>query len=155
MVRRRVPLAARLAILLVVAALAGASATTLPSRYAPLAIAAGPAAVLAFVLVRWAGPRWCLAALVVTTVFGLSSTSTSAGRVNLRLTDIPYLALLGWVVVIRARSGVRRVNIGQRTLAVFLGVLGISLLPILASSPHTFFDGFVSWARLAETVSIV
>src|SRR6185312_4145990 len=132
MVRRRVPLAARLAILLVVAALAGASATTLPSRYAPLAIAAGPAAVLAFVLVRWAGPRWCLAALVVTTVLGWSSTSTSAGRVNLRLTDIPYLALLGWVVVIRARrGGLRRVNIGQRTLAVFVAVLGISLLPIL------------------------
>jgi O-antigen ligase len=149
-------LVAQLALLLlVVAALAGAVATTLPGRYAPLAIAAGPAALLAFGLVRWAGPRWCLAALVVTTVLGWSSTSTSAGRVNLRLTDIPYLALLGWVVVIRAHRGVRRVNIGQRTLAVFVAVLGISLLPILATSPHSFFDDLVSWARLAETLSIV
>jgi O-antigen ligase len=154
-VRRRVHPVARLVLLFLLAALTGAAATSLPGRYAPLAIAAGPAAVLAFALVRWAGPRWCLAALVVTTVFGLSSTSTSAGRVNLRLTDIPYLALLGWVVVIRARRGVRRVNIGQRTLAVFVAVLGISLLPILATSPHNFFDGFVSWARLAETFSIV
>jgi O-antigen ligase len=146
---------ARLVLLVVVAALASAAATTLPGRYAPLAIAAGPAVLLAFALVRWAGPRWCLAALVITTVFGWSAASTSAGRVNLRLTDIPYVALLGWVIVIRAQRGVRRVNIGQRTLAVFLAVLGISLLPILATSSHTFFDGFVSWARLVETFSVV
>jgi O-antigen ligase len=154
-VRRTVPPVARLVLLVVVAALAGAAAATLPGRYALLVIAAGPAALLAFALVRWAGPRWCLAALVITTVLGWSSASTSAGRVNLRVTDIPYLALLGWVVVIRVHRGVRRVNIGQRTLAVFLAVLGISLLPILATSPHTFFDGFVSWARLVETFSIV
>jgi O-antigen ligase len=154
-VRRRIPPVVRLALFVVFAALAGAAATTLPGRYAPLVIAAGPAALLAFALVRWAGPRWCLAALVFTTVLGWSSASTSAGRVNLRVTDIPYLAVLGWVLVIRARSGVRRVDIGQRTLAVFLAVLGISLLPILATSPHSFFDDFVSWARLVETFSIV
>jgi O-antigen ligase len=145
----------RLALFVVVATLAGAAATKLPGHDAPLVIAAGPAALLGFALIRWAGPRWCLAALVITTVFGWSSASTSAGGVNLRATDIPYLAVLGWAFVIRGRLGVRRIDIGQRTLAVFLAVLGISLLPILASSPHGFFDAFVSWARLVETFSIV
>jgi O-antigen ligase len=89
-------------------------------------------------------------------VLGLYETSGSAGRVNLRLTDLPYLAVLGWVLVVRARGGVRGVNdIGQRTLAIFVAILGLSLLPLLATSPHSFFDSFVSWARLAETLSIV
>jgi O-antigen ligase len=154
-IRRTVPLVARLVLLLVLAAVAGAAATTLPGRDAPFVIAAGPAVLLVWALARWGGPRWCLAVLVITTVFGWSAASTSAGRVNLRVTDIPYLALLGWVLVIRARSGVRRVNIGQRMLAVFVAVLCISLLPIVASSPHSFLDAFVSWARLAETLSVV
>ena len=63
--------------------------------------------VLMLVLVRRVEPKWFLAALVVTTFLGWAQFSTSVGRVNLRLTDLPYLVLLGSLLFVSGRPARR------------------------------------------------
>jgi hypothetical protein len=130
-------------------------AVRLPGRDAPYALAAGPALLIVVIVAHRLGPRWCLAGLVATTTIGWYTVSKSVGRVNLRLTDLPFVALLVWALVLRARQGPRRVDIGQAALAALLGVFLVSLLPVLATTPHEFLSNFVSWARLAATFGIV
>jgi hypothetical protein len=131
------------------------AAVKLPGRDAPFVLAAGPVLLVVVFLAHRLGPRWCLAGLVATTTVGWYTVSKSVGRVNLRLTDIPFAALLVWAVVIRTRQGPRRVDIGQAALAALLGVFLVSLLPVLATTPHEFSSNFVSWARLAMTFGVV
>jgi hypothetical protein len=131
------------------------AAVRLPERDAPFVLAAGPVLLVLVFLAHRLGPRWCLAGLVATTTIGWYTVSKSVGRVNLRLTDIPLVALIVWAVVIRTRQGPRRVDIGQAALAALLGVFLVSLLPVLATTPHEFPGNFVSWARLAATFGLV
>jgi O-antigen ligase len=145
--------ASRLAITTVGAIVVILAVKLVPTRYAPLALLAAPAAFAALALVSRAGPRWCAAALIAMTTFGWYMLDVSAGRVNLRLTDVPYVALLAWIIVLRPKGSVRT-NVGQRQLAVFLGALGLSLLPLLVLHPHDFFNPFVSWLRLVQTFSL-
>jgi O-antigen ligase len=130
-------------------------AVRLPGRDAPFVLAAGPVLLVLAIVAHRLGPRWCLAGLVATTTIGWYTVSKSVGRVNLRLTDIPFVALLAWAVVLRSRNGPRRVDIGQAALAGLLGVFLVSLLPVLATTPHDFPSNFVSWARLAMTFGVV
>ena len=106
-------------------------------------------------LVRRVDPKWFLAALVVSTFLGWFQFSTSVGRVNLRLTDLPYLVLVGSLLFVSGRTGAQRADVGQRSLAVLLLVFGLSLIPVLVVDPQGFFSPFVSWSRLVETFSIV
>jgi len=152
---RLVGRSARLAGGLAVAVGVTVTAVHLPARDAPFVLAAGPVLLVLVMVAHRLGPRWCLAGLVATTTIGWYTVSKSVGRVNLRLTDIPFVALLVWAVVIRVRRGPRRVDVGQAALTAFIGVLLLSLLPVLATSPHEFAGNFVSWARLAETFGIV
>lgn len=145
----------RLALTVVAAAIIALIVKRLPGSAAPWSLLAAPAAIAVFAAaVRW-GPRWCLAVLVVSTCLGLYQASASAGRVNLRLTDVPYVALVWWVLVVRTNRGPRRADMGQRWLAVFLGLCGVSLLPLLVSAPHDLLGALVSWARLVQTFSLV
>jgi O-antigen ligase len=130
-------------------------AVGLPGRDAPFVLAAGPVLLAVVFLAHRFGPRWCLAGVVATTIIGWYTVSRSVGRVNLRVTDIPLVALIVWAVVIRVRQGPRRVEIGQAALAALMGVFLVSLLPVLATNPHEFASNFVSWARLAATFGLV
>jgi O-antigen ligase len=139
----------------VAAAVVAVIAGRVPARLAPLALLAAPVVVLMLVLVRRVEPKWFLAALVVTTFLGWGQFSSSVGRVNLRLTDLPYLVLLGSLLFVSGRTSAQRADVGQRSLAVLLLVFGLSLIPVLVIDPNGFFSPFVSWARLVETFSIV
>jgi hypothetical protein len=147
--------AARTLVTVAAAAVVALVAARLPTRWAPVALLAAPVVLGALILVRRVGARWCLAALVLSTFLGWSQFSSSVGRVNLRLTDLPYLALLGSLFMVRGHTSARRAEVGQRPLAILLLVFGVSLIPVLVVDPHGFFSPFVSWARLAETLSIV
>ncbi len=147
--------AARTVITVAAAAVVALIAGRLPARWAPLALIAAPVVLGLLVLVRRVGPKWCLAALVVTTFLGWSQFSSSVGRVNLRLTDLPYLALVGSLLFVSGRTSAQRADVGQRPLAMLLLVLGLSLIPVLVVDAHGFFSPFVSWLRLVETFSIV
>jgi hypothetical protein len=153
--RRWAGLSARLVGAVALAVGVAVATARLPGRDAPFVLAAGPALLVVVFVAHRLGPRWCLAALVATTTIGWYTVSKSVGRVNLRLTDIPLVALFVWAVVLRTRQGPRRVNVGQAALAALLGVFLVSLLPVLATTPHDFPSNFVSWARLAATFGLV
>ncbi len=135
----------------IVAVIAGKA----PVRWAPFVVLAAPLVVLIVVLVRRVDPKWFLAAFVLSTFLGWFQFSTSVGRVNVRLTDLPYLLLVGSLLFVSGRTSAQRADVGQRPLAVLLLVFGLSLIPLLVVDAHGFFSPFVSWARLVETFSIV
>jgi O-antigen ligase len=126
-----------------------------PARLAPFVLLGAPLVVLILVLVDRVDPKWLLAALVVSTFLGWFQFSTSVGRINLRLTDLPYLVLIGSLLFVNGRTKAQRTDAGQRPLAVLLLVFGLSLIPILVIDPHGFFSPFISWARVVETFSII
>ncbi len=130
-------------------------AARVPGRWAPIALIVVPVVLGLLVLVRRMEPKWFLAALVISTFLGWFQFSTSVGRVNLRLTDLPYVALVGSLLFVSDRTSARRTDVGQRPLAVLLLVFGLSLIPVLVIDAHGFFSPFVSWLRLVETFSIV
>ena len=147
--------AARTLITVGAAVIVAVIAGRVPARLAPFVVLAAPLVVLILVLVRRMDPKWFLAALVVSTFLGWFQFSTSVGRVNLRLTDLPYLVLVGSLLFVGGRTSAQRADVGQRPLAVLLLVFGLSLIPVLVVDPNGFFSPFVSWARLVETFSIV
>jgi len=125
------------------------------ARWAPLVVLAAPVILGLLALMRWAGPKWCLAALVLSTFLGLSVFSVSVGRVHLRTFDLLYVALVGSLLFVSGRTSARRADVGQRPLAILLFVFGFSLIPLLVVDSSGFFGPFVSWLRLVETFSIV
>ena len=64
--------------------------------------------------------------------------STSVGASTLRLTDLPYLALVGSLLFVSVRSSAQRANVGQRPLALLLLVFGLSLIPVLVIDVDRF-----------------
>ncbi|HTD49437.1 MAG TPA: O-antigen ligase family protein [Acidimicrobiia bacterium] len=109
--------------------------------------------VVGFVVAR--GPRACLALLVATAVVGLNR-HLIGGQHGFRVIDIFWLGLVGWTLSIRAREG-RRLGrqVGQRYVGVWLAALLVSLYPVAVYTPNGFTNAFISWARLAETISVV
>ena len=147
--------AARTLITVGAAVIVAVIAARVPARLAPFVVLAAPLLVLILVLVRRMDPKWLLAALVVSTFLGWYQYSASAGRVNLRLTDLPYVVLVGSLLFVSGRTSAQRADVGQRPFAVLLLVFGLSLIPVLVVDPNGFFSPFVSWARVVETFSIV
>jgi O-antigen ligase len=154
-VRPWLGVAGRVALTATASAAAAMAAQFGPKRVVLIAAVGPPVAVVGWLLARRAGPRWCFAAFVIATALGSSKVSVAAGRINLRLTDAFYLALVGWAIVMLGRRQAARNDIGQRALAILLGVFGFSLVPILVAQPHDFFNPFVSWLRFVQTVSLV
>ncbi len=153
--RRPLTVAARVVGTIAVAVVLAVATGWAPLRVGLALVFIVPAVSVVYLVARRIGPRWCLAAFVITTALGSSKLAVSAGRINLRVTDIFYVMVLGWAIARFAGDGTRRVDIGQRALAVLLGVFALSLVPVLVTQPHSFFDPFVSWARFVQTVSLV
>jgi len=124
-----------------------------PVGWAPFVLLAAPAAVIALVFARSAGPRWVAAVFIAATFLGAYRATTSVGRVNLRATDIAFVALVAWVLALRP-LGKMGTDIGQRQIGLLLGVMGLSLVPVLIVHPGQFFSPLVSWLRLVQTFSL-
>jgi O-antigen ligase len=151
---RRRPLA-QLAWTLLAAAIVGLEIDRHPGVPPRAYIVAGGALLAGAYLAR-RSPRWALGALLGGTLLGLYRLSTDLGPVSVRLTDLPYVVLLGWVLVLREREGRRETSrVGQSQMIMLLAVLGISLVPLVASSRAAFIDAFVSWLRFVQTISLV
>lgn len=120
-----------------------------------LIVVAGPA-VVAVGAVLVAGPRVCLAALILTDVLGLYKNTLDVGGLGVRILDLFWVALVVWTLVIRHR-GERPVvaRIGQAQLAVLLAAFAVSLYPVAVLGWGDVADPFVAWIRLAQTFSLV
>jgi O-antigen ligase len=140
--------------LVVATALVGAVAlVVLPKGSAELWVLAAPAFVaLSYFVLQ--GPKWCLAAIIGSVVFGLSNSSVAAGGLDLRVTDFFYVVLAVWVVVLRARDGQRGYLMGRPLLGVWLLLAGFSLYPLFVQGTGTQ-EALVSWLRLVATFSLV
>jgi O-antigen ligase len=141
--------------LLVVAAavVAIAALVVVPTSNAAIWLVAAPGfIILSFFVLK--GPKWCLAAIIMSVAFGLSNTSVTAGGFDLRVTDFFYLVLGVWVVVLKAREGQRGYLIGRRMLVVWLVITGYSLYPLIVQGGAQQ-DLIISWLRLAATFSLV
>jgi O-antigen ligase len=138
---------------LLVAVAAGFVIPRLPTTpVAPWLLAAPALVVILYVMLL--GPKWCLAGIIATTVVGLNSESISAGGVDLRVSDLFYVALVVWVVVLRTRDGQRGYLIGRRALGLWLVTAGFSLYPLLVHGTVQP-DVLVAWLRLVVTFSIL
>jgi hypothetical protein len=152
--RRRVgPLAARIAVTVIAALVVALLLKRVPVGWAPLLLLAAPAAVVALVFARSAGPRWVAAVFIAATFLGVYRATASVGRINLRPTDIAFVALVAWVLVLRPLGKVGT-DIGQRQIGLLLGVMGLSLVPVLIVHPSQFFSPLVSWLRMVQTFSL-
>jgi O-antigen ligase len=145
----------RFAAVVALAAVVGLELHNLPNIPVAAWLAAAPALVAFGFLVKQ-GPRWCLAALLVSAITGLYKNSWAIGAVDLRISDIFYVALVAWVLVSRLERGpLRGRPIGQRWVGVWLVALGVSLYPVLVSSFGEVTTPLVAWLRLVQTVSLV
>ncbi len=143
---------------LVVGLVAIAVGSTVPSRMGAssgwILLAAVPVLLVVGLIVA-SGPRACLAVIVLTAIFGWNAHA-SGGSHSFRIIDVFWLALVGWALQVRARRGpILGRAVGQRQLALFLLALLVSLYPVAVYTPSGFGNAFISWARLAETMSLV
>ena len=139
--------------MVLVALVAGAALTRVPETSpAPWLLAAPLFVALVFFVLQ--GPKWCLAAIIASLVFGLSKYSFSAGGVDLRVSDVFYVALGVWVVLLRWRDGQRGYLIGRRVLALWLLAAGFSLYPLLVQGTAPT-DSVIGWLRLVATFTLV
>lgn len=145
---------ARTLITAVAAVVVALVAGKVPARYAPFLVLAAPLVVLLLVLARRVDPKWFLAAYVLSMFLGWWQMSVSVGPVNVRPTDLPYVLLVGSLLLVSGRTIALRVDMGQRLFAVLLLVFGLSLIPLLFNSGE-FLNPFVSWLRLVETFSLI
>jgi hypothetical protein len=101
-------------------------------------------------------PRWCLVAVLATTLFGLYNTNVSVGPITLRVSDGPLALSMAWAIHLRVQRGrVTRNAVGQASLVVLLLVLGASLVASYGESDRVFVDLVVSLLRAAATFSLV
>ena len=131
----------------------GLALMVLPKSSPALWLAATPAFIAVSFLVLQ-GPKWCLAAIIASVVFGLSNDSATIGGVDLRVSDGFYVALGVWVLVLRARDGQRGYLVGRRMLAVWMAVIGFSLYPLLVQGIAEQAS-LIVWLRLVATFSLV
>ena len=113
-----------------------------------------PALVVAIALVS-GGARWCLGALAILGVLGLPKLSVAMGPIDLRATDAGYiLVALGVLVEQRRRGSEPATDMGQFQLALFLGAMGVSLVPAIVTG-IAGIGLIVSWLRLIATFTLL
>jgi O-antigen ligase len=145
----------KLAAVVALAAVVGLELHNVPHLSVAAWLAAAPALV-AFGFVVRQGPRWCLAGLLVSAITGLYKNSWAVGQVDLRISDLFYVALVVWVLVLRLERGpLRGRPIGQRWVGIWLAALGISLYPVLVSSLGLSTTPLIAWLRLVQTISLL
>lgn len=122
-----------------------------------LALIAGLAVFLLFVA---RGPLWCLAAVTFLAVLGWSPTILGVGAIDLKPVDVFYVALLitvGIEQVRRSQAGqpMKHPDVGQRSIWLFIFVLGCGILAIYRRDPGSAGESLVSWLRLAQTMTLI
>ena len=132
-------------------AVVGTQVSNLPDL-PPVAYLLVALASLAMLYVCLLSARWCLIGLLVATTLGFYRHTLGLGAVDLRVTDVFYVALVAWVVAERSRIRQARPQIGQRQIGWFLAILTISIfsfhqVDLVASS--------VSMARFIQTLSLL
>jgi O-antigen ligase len=111
--------------------------------------------VLLVLYIASLGPKWSVALLIAATIFGYSTSAITVGSsLDIRIPDLFYVILFGWALVIRARGGQRGHLVGRSLLAVWFGVLGLSLYPQLVQG-EIAADALIPWLRLVATFSLV
>jgi hypothetical protein len=138
---------------LVVAVAVGVGVASATGISAGVALLAVPA-LLAFGFLVTQGPKWCLAGLIASVVFGLAHDSVSLGSIDVRVPDVFLLALAVWAFILRSRNGQRGWVAGRRLLALWLAALGFSLYPLLVRGAVDT-GALVGWVRLVVTFALV
>ena len=106
------------------------------------------------------GPLVCLVALTFFAVLGWSPTIMRVGAIDLTPLDVFYVALVIAVALAflsRSEEGASRprADVGQRAIWIFVLVLGIGILAVYWRDPGAVSGSFVSWFRLAQTVTLM
>ena len=119
-----------------------------------IAVAVLPLTVVIYLFVR--DPKWPLVALIGATCFGLYRYGFRFGPLNVRATDLPYVFLVPWALLLRRRHGSwSRNTIGQQYLALFLAAVAFTLFIALVRTPDDAARLVVAYFRLFTTVSLV
>ena len=119
-----------------------------------LAVGVLPVAVVLYLFIK--DPKWPLVALVASTVFGLYHYGIQLGPLTVRPTDVPFLFLVPWALLLRRRHGsFARNTIGQQYLALFVGAVAFTLFVALVRAPADGPKLVVSYLRFLITVLLV
>ena len=117
---------------------------------------AGPALVL-FIALVIGRPELALCALCAGSVLGWDNNTLAFGSVDLRITDLFFVALVIWVIFARRREpDGRGADVGQRQLLLWFIGLAISLYPvIILTGAGALTEPMLAVLRLFETLSLV
>lgn len=119
-----------------------------------IAVGVIPLVVVIYLFVR--DPKWPLVALVAATCFGLYRYGVRLGPLNVRATDLPYVFLVPWALLLYRRHGSRSRNlIGQQHIAMFVAAVGFTLFVALVRNSDDAARLVVAYFRLFTTVSLV
>jgi len=119
-----------------------------------IAVAVIPLAVVLYLFVR--DPKWPLVALVGATCFGLYRYGIRFGPLNVRATDLPYVFMVPWALLLRRRErNWSRNTIGQQYIALFLAAVAFTLFVALVRNSDDAARLVVAYFRLFTTVSLV
>ncbi len=136
-------------------AIVGLALGRLPHLPVVVWLAAGPT-LIALALAVAAGSRWCLYALLALDILGLFTVGAHLGPGEVRLFDLPYVALVAAVLLQRVKDGTRpRAPLGQRAIAVWLLALGFSLYPLFVRDHGATTNAVIDWLRFVQTVSLL
>ncbi len=154
--RRSGPRVTPVEVLVTVALCVPVALVAVPAKIDPVVAAAVvPAGVAVAFFLR--DPVWCVLGVVATTFFGTYHHGIALGPVDVRASDVPLVFLMGWVVHLRYSEGrAPRFELGQRQVAILLGVFAVSLLTAhSAVGGGELPDLLVSLARLVATCSLI
>lgn len=127
----------------------------LVSGVPPVAVVAVPVIVVALYFF-FKDPKWPLMALVATTCFGLYRYSYRLGPANVRVTDIPFLFLVPWALLLRTRQRNWSRNVlGQQYVGFFIAALAFTLLFALVRDSADAARLIMGWLRLLSTLSLL
>jgi O-antigen ligase len=116
-------------------------------------LVAGPVALL-FAIFAKRGGRWLVIAVVACTVLGLYQFSLQVGPIDVRASDPALIALITSAVFFNRRSD-RPSDVGQWYLALFLAVIGLTIVAALLAGKPGIVTSLVAWGRLVATLSPV
>lgn len=111
----------------------------------------GVVAVIAASRLAFGRAAYCAAAVVALATFGWMPTLVSFGSFDVRTVDAVTAVL---IIRALARRPVLHEALGFHRLAVFLGVIGVTVLLLGMRADYGFASSGVSWVRLVTTASL-
>ncbi len=112
--------------------------------------------VLAAAALMFIGPVTCIVAIPTLAVAQFLPT-VAMGQVDVTAGDAFYVGLVLWAVVeLLKPGGVRRgaPSLSPTPILLFMGFAGLSVAYVALIAPDGFGESFISWVRLAQTLSI-